>query len=107
MIVKPGLRLRSAVCDTEVIVVRAPAAELDLRCGGQPMLPFGAATPDSAATPDGAASIAPGLDQGTLLGKRYGDAELEILITRPGKGSVSVGGELLPVIEPRKLPSSD
>lgn len=113
MIVKPGLRLRSAVCDTEVIVVRAPAAELDLRCGGQPMLPFGAAPPDSAAAPDSAAtpaalaSIAPGLDQGTMLGKRYGDAELEILVTRPGKGSVSVGGEPLPVIEPRKLPSSD
>jgi hypothetical protein len=107
MIVKPGLRLRSAVCDTEVIVVRAPAAELDLRCGGQPMLPFGAATPASAATPAAPASIAPGLDQGTMLGKRYGDAGLEILITRPGSGSVSVGVEPLPVIEPRKLPSSD
>jgi hypothetical protein len=45
MLVKPGVRLRSAVCSTEVIVVRAPGAELDVCCGGQPMVAFDAATP--------------------------------------------------------------
>jgi hypothetical protein len=48
-----------------------------------------------------------GLDQGTLLGKRYGTADLEILCTKEGQGSISIGDEPLPVLEPRKLPSSD
>ena len=35
--VEAGLRLRSQVCATEVIVVRG-AGDIDLRCGGQPMI---------------------------------------------------------------------
>jgi hypothetical protein len=65
------------------------------------MLPFDAPSPDDAA------SLMPGLDQGTLLGKRYGTADLEILCTKEGQGSISIGDEPLPVLEPRKLPSSD
>ena len=34
MDLKPGTRLASAVCETEVVVVKAPAADVDLRCGG-------------------------------------------------------------------------
>jgi hypothetical protein len=101
MVVKPGLRLRSAVCGTEVIVVRAPGGDLDVRCGGQPMLPFDAAMPVPGP------SIAAGLDEGTLIGKRYGDQDLEILCTKPGQGSISVGDEPLPVLAARQLPSSD
>lgn len=103
MLVKPGLRLRSAVCGAEVIIVRTAAAELDLRCGGQPMLPFDA--PAAAAAEESA--ITPGLDGGVLLGKRYGGDDLEILCTKPGLGSLSIGDEPLPVLEPKKLPSSD
>ena len=35
--VTAGQRLHSAVCATEVIVVRAPDAPVDLSCGGHPM----------------------------------------------------------------------
>jgi len=101
MVVKPGLRLRSAVCGTEVIVVRAAGEDLDLRCGGQPMLPFDAAMPVPVP------SIAEGDDEGTLIGKRYGDEGLEILCTRPGQGTISVGDKPLPVLAARQLPSSD
>ena len=41
---KTGTRLKSAVCNTQVMVVAAPDADVDVRCGGHPML-------DAAATP--------------------------------------------------------
>lgn len=100
--VKPGARFRSAVCDCEVIVVKAPAGDLDLRCGGQEML-----TPD-ATKPEGGSPGA-GFDKGTLLGKRYTDAgaTIEVLCTKPGPSSLSVGEELLEVKDAKPLPSSD
>ena len=51
---KPGNRVRSAVCDTEVMVIAAPAAEVDVTCGGVSMIQL-AADPDGAAPADGAA----------------------------------------------------
>jgi hypothetical protein len=101
MILKPGLRLRGAVCGTEVIVVRASDAELDLRCGGHPMLPF------DAERAQGGQALVSGLDHGSLLGKRYAASGLELLCTKAGEGSISIGDEPLPTMEPRKLPSSD
>jgi hypothetical protein len=99
---RPGVRLRSAVCDAEVIVVRASVPELDLRCGGQQMQPLGDAGPR-----DG--GPAAGFDAGTLLGKRYVDADglIELLCTRPGQSSLSVGEQLMTVKEAKPLPSSD
>ena len=35
---KAGRRLRSAVCSTEVMVIAAPEADVELRCGGAPMI---------------------------------------------------------------------
>ena len=35
---KPGARLRSAVCATEVVVIAAPARDIVLSCGGAPLL---------------------------------------------------------------------
>jgi len=95
-----GARLRSAVCDTEVVVVKVPAGEVDLRCGGSPMLPVG--DEPTGGTP------AAGLDGGTLLGKRYTDgAELEVLCSKPGAGTLSVGDDALEVKGAKPLPSSD
>ena len=34
---KPGTKLRSVADTTEVVVIRAPAQDVDLRCGGHPM----------------------------------------------------------------------
>ena len=31
---KPGLRLKSAVCATEIMVIRAPSLDAVLACGG-------------------------------------------------------------------------
>jgi hypothetical protein len=101
MDLKPGTRLRSAADTTEVIVVRAPDGPVDLRCGGHSMVPADAA-PSSTA-------VEPGFDEGSQLGKRYEDeaSGLEVLCTKPGPGSLSVGTEPLHIKGAKPLPSSD
>jgi hypothetical protein len=97
----PGSRLRSVADATEVVVVRPPAEPIDLRCGGHPMVPLDSDAPAATPSPDHAG--------GTLLGKRYVDAgqTLEVLCTKPGDGSLSVGDEPLQVKEAKPLPASD
>jgi hypothetical protein len=47
--------------------------------------------------------------EGTALGKRYAEEEigLEILSTKGGKGSLTVGDVRLPLKEAKPLPASD
>jgi len=101
-VLKSGTRLRSAVCATEVMVIQAPAAEVELTCGGEAMLPLGAEN-------TAPRSPAPGSDRGTLIGKRYVNAagDLELLCTKPGAGSLAVAGAPLAVKSAKPLPSSD
>ena len=101
MEVKPGMRLRSAVCDTEVVVVAARRADVDLRCGGQPMALLPGEPP--------AAACAMTDSTGTLLGKRYAHeaAGIEVLCVKPGAGGLSVGDDPLPIKAAKPLPSSD
>ena len=77
----PGKRLRSKVSDTEIIVVRSPAAPVELSCGGQPM------TADLAAAAAGESTT----ENDTVLGKRYVDTDtgLEVLCTKAGPGVLS------------------
>jgi hypothetical protein len=100
-LVKPGDRLRSRVCGTEVIVVRAPSVDTEIACGGEPMARN---EPAGAAAANGAAA-----GPGTLLGKRYADEEigLELLCTKAGHGQLSVDGRVLALREARPLPASD
>jgi hypothetical protein len=99
---KTGSRLRSAVCATEVMVIAAPASEVELTCGGAPML-------DAEAQPSEGPSISPDAAKGTALGKRYVDEEgsLELLCIKPGEGSLALGGAALRLKEAKPLPSSD
>ena len=101
MQLKPGTRLESQTCDAQVIVVRAPAADIDLRCGGEPLVAVGSGGQKQ--------SIAPAHEAGTLMGKRYADEEtgIEVLCTKPGKGSLSIGDTALPAKDAKPLPSSD
>jgi hypothetical protein len=102
MELKAGARLASTVCQAEVVVVRPPVGDVDLRCGGHPMAP-----PGTSKAVDG--PIVQGLDAGTLLGKRYvhDGTGLELLCTKGGPGSLSVDGTILPVKDAKPLPSSD
>lgn len=99
---KAGSRLKSAVCDTEVMVVRATADEVRLECGGAEMLAMTAEKQVGAAAAEAFA-------KGTLVGKRYTDAaeRFELLCTKGGKGSLSIDGEALGVKQAKALPSSD
>ena len=99
---KAGARLKSAVCATEVIVIAAPAGGADVQCGGAAMLGAGEAAAAGV-------ELDPGASAGTTLGKRYVSAsgDLELLCTKPGKGSLAVGGAPLVLKEAKPLPSSD
>jgi len=97
---KPGTKLSSAVCKTQIMVLRAPAEELNISCGGAPMQ---VGDPAELGTMDGDKA------GGTLVGKRYTDeAEtMEFLCTRGGEGSVAVEGHTIDIKAAKKLPSSD
>ncbi len=95
---KPGTKLKSAVCDTEVMVIRASDGVAE--CGGAPMVED---KDGNAGSPDAAFS------EGTLLGKRYVDADdtVELLCVKAGAGSLSVNGVALTTKDAKPLPSSD
>jgi hypothetical protein len=99
---KAGSRFRSVTCDTEVVAVKGPAEEVDLRCGGAPMVPIDDAEPSAGAP------VAP-FDEGTLVGKRYvtEDDDVELLCTKAGAGTLAVGSVVLGIKGAKPLPSSD
>ena len=101
-VLKVGSKLKSAVCETQIMVIRTIPEALDLRCGGTAMLPAADPAPAGAALDQAFA-------EGTLIGKRYIDAtdRVELLCTKGGKGSLSLGNEKLLVKQPKALPSSD
>ncbi|MCW2654561.1 MAG: Uncharacterized protein JWR32_5537 [Mycobacterium sp.] len=99
--IKTGTRLRSQVCDTQVIVVRAADSLDDLRAGGVPMLALDA---ESA----GGATLDPDFSGGNVMGKRYVDESgAEVLVTKAGAGTLSVGDVPLTLKEAKPLPASD
>jgi hypothetical protein len=96
---KAGLRLGCPGCTTQVIVIGAPATEVDLTCSGQQLVEINATgTGTSHADGDGA-----------QLGKRYADDELslELLCTKAGPGTLAVDGRPLGLKGVKALPSSD
>lgn len=100
--IKTGDRLRSQVCDTQVIVVRASESLSDLRAGGAPMVPVDGRSPDPGSAPH--ADFA----GGNLIGKRYvDDTGAEVLVTKAGTGTLSIGTTPLSVKEAKPLPASD
>ena len=101
-VLKVGAKLKSAVCETQIMVIRTVPEPIDLRCGGAPMVPAAGPAPE-----DG--SLGEAFAEGTLIGKRYIDAadRIELLCTKGGKGSLSLGAEKLLVKQPKALPSSD
>ena len=96
---KPGTKLKSAVCETEVMVIKGGGDGI-LACGGAPMVEDrGTAT----------ASLDPAFAEGSKMGKRYTDAAgtVELLCVKPGAGSLSVDGVGLRVKDAKPLPASD
>ena len=102
VVLKAGTRLRSAVCSSEVMVVAAPKEDVEVTCGGVPLIELGS-------EPPAGVSISEDAKGGTQIGKRYVNeaGDLEILCTKPGEGSLGAGGALLTVKGAKPLPSSD
>lgn len=100
IIIKNGARLQSQVDDTQVIVVKATDALEVLWCGGTEMVPLGAEK--------AGAAIDPAFAAGTVMGKRYvDDTGAEVLVTKPGQGTLSVGARVLNIKDAVPLPASD
>ncbi len=94
---KPGSRLKSAACSSEVVVIKYGSGTI--LCGGLPM------AEDAAGDGTPAADFA----GGTVMGKRYIDAAgtVELLCVKPGKGSLALDGEALTTKDAKPLPASD
>ncbi len=101
MEITAGSRWKSAVSDTEVVVVRPVGGDHHLGCGGADMVPVGSDAPV-----DG---LDPTLAEPTLLGKRYEDevSGLEVLCSKGGDGTLTLDGKALVVKSAKPLPSSD
>ncbi len=98
--VKNGTRLQSQVDDTQVIVVKSADSLDDLRCGGTAMIAL-----DAEKSP---ADIDPKFSEGTVMGKRYVDeGGAELLVTKAGQGTLTVGETPLSLKEAKPLPASD
>jgi hypothetical protein len=99
---KPGLRLKSAVCSTQIMIIRSPLVPADIRCGGVEML-----APTEQPPPG--VRLDPAQAHGSLIGKRYVDAQdrVEVLCTQGGAGSLTLEGVLLAPKQAKALPSSD
>lgn len=95
---KPGSKLKSQVCDTEVMVIRCGEGQIE--CGGVPMAAERAGEP---------CGLSEAFSGGTLMGKRYVDAAgaFELLCVKPGKGSLAVNGAALTIKDAKPLPASD
>lgn len=95
---KPGTKLKSTVCDTEVMVIRGSGMVVE--CGGAPM---------AQERPAQKGTLQAGWDKGTQIGKRYVDVagSIELLCVKPGQGSLSLGGVALLLKDAKPLPASD
>ena len=95
---KPGKKLKSAVCDTEVMVVRA--ADAVVECGGAPM---------AEERPAEREALNAAFAEGTKIGKRYVNATgtIELLCVKGGQGSLSIAGVALKTKDAKPLPASD
>jgi hypothetical protein len=99
--IKSGTRLKSQVCDTQVIVVKTADSLDDLRAGGAPMVPLDGDAP-------GGATLDPDFADGAVMGKRYVDeAGAEVLVTKAGAGTLSIGTVPMAIKEAKPLPASD
>ena len=101
MQLKTGQRLGSTVCNAEVMVIKAPAEDVNLSCGGSALVETGAAGEKGAIDAEHS--------NGVQIGKRYvdSDATVELLCIKPGDGSLTLGGTPMLLKDSKKLPKTD
>lgn len=99
-VLKPGARLKSAVCDTQVMVIKSDGAEHLLSCGGAELIEANA---------EQSGTLDPAFSEGSMMGKRYvNEGEtIELLCTKGGKGSLTLDGAPIQPKQAKALPTSD
>ena len=102
MKLRTGMRLKGIADETQVIVVRTPADEIEVTCGGHPLVPVEQETSGEHAVDSEHAGP-------TVLGKRYVDDTigLELLVTKAGHGALFANGAPLDLKTAKPLPASD
>lgn len=95
---KPGTKLKSVVCDTEVMIIRVSPGTIE--CGGALMVED---------RPVERGDVDPAFAEGTKIGKRYVDdaGTIELLCVKAGTGSLALSGTALHAKDAKPLPSSD
>ncbi|WP_345414569.1 hypothetical protein [Pseudonocardia xishanensis] len=78
--------------------MRTGDEDVDLRCGGYPMVPVGTDAPAAEPVADGAPP--------PVMGKRYAHGDLELLCTKAGVGGLTVDGVAVAPKQATALPSS-
>ncbi|GAA2866955.1 hypothetical protein GCM10010472_25320 [Pseudonocardia halophobica] len=98
-----GTTLASTTDATTVVVVRWGDTDVEVTCGGAPMVD--AKGPEAGTTHP----ADPDQQAGTQMGKRYADPDLgiELLCTKAGAGTLAAGGAPLPLKDAKPLPASD
>lgn len=104
MDLKPGTRLACTGSTAQLIVVSAPAASVDLTCGGRPLVEVGTDGSTADVHIEGES-----LEGELVVGKRYEDAEsgLELLCSAGGAGTLVVDDRTVDLKAAKPLPSSD
>ena len=99
--IKVGARLKSNVCDTEVMVISSANPAAEVTCGGAAMI--------DAAEERSGGDISADFASGTTLGKRYVNeaGDMELLCVKAGEGSLALDGQALVLKDAKPLPSSD
>ena len=102
LMLKPGTRLFSSVCATEMIVVKGPGVPVEVTIGG-------AAPVLAAANRAGGGAVTGGHGGGAAMGKRFADADgsIELLCTKAGEGVPALSGLLLQIKDAKAMPASD
>jgi hypothetical protein len=97
---KSGAKLKSVVCDTQVMIIKGLPGEHELSCGGAPMV---------GGTEDGTGTLDADKAEGTGMGRRYvnGDETLELLCVKGGQGTLYLDGVKMEPKQAKALPSSD
>ena len=101
--------MRIKPCDSLLLVIDLQGRLLPAIDDGRTVLENATWMVDVAQAPSSGLTPAAGLDGGTQIGKRYVDAAdtVEILVTKSGAGSLSLGGTPLDIKSAKPLPSSD
>ncbi len=97
---KVGMKLHSAVCHTQIMILRLPGEEVTFSCNGVPM--------EQAEVVNKVPNVNE-FGEGTLTGKRYTNEEesVECLCTKGCKGTIEMNDSPLNIKQAKRLPSSD